>query len=177
MSSDFLKHSIDWAQGEMSDAVVLACVGLILVVLGPTVHRLSSGPAGKALLMPLLAVGTLFVVAGVYGYLSNSSRIDEFTAAFTADPGTFLAAEQHRVEEFQSLYTYTQIFAALCFTVAVGLFAGSLNPTLRATAVALVLLGLTGLVIDFFSKERADTYYAHIEATVTLHESEPAKFQ
>ena len=48
------------------------------------------------------------------------------------------------------------------FTIAAAIFWLTMNPRARATAIALVLFGLFGFLVDGFSKERADIYYARI---------------
>jgi lipoprotein signal peptidase len=56
----------------------------------------------------------------------------------------------------------TIIIASVSFIVALSFFYFSDNYRLRAVGIALILFGMTGLVIDYFSKERADNYYKTI---------------
>jgi len=44
----------------------------------------------------------------------------------------------------------------------VSAFVWSRNPTFHASGIALAVFGLSLIVIDYFSKERAAIYYQHI---------------
>ena len=65
--------------------------------------------------------------------------------------------ENARVDEFMKIYPQVIIFAAVSFVVGICLFAFCSTPWLRATALALIYLALSCLVIDYFSKERGLT--------------------
>ena len=142
----------------------MAIVGGVLIAVAIAVWRLGTTPAAKSLILPLLLLGGLLLIAGVSGTISNGRRIASFTQAFEASPTQFIAAEKSRVEGFQYLYTLTLILASVSFAAAVAIFWQTHTASLRGVAVGLVLLGLSGLVIDFFAKERADTYYEAILA-------------
>lgn len=157
-----LDSASQWAKGEIFEANLMAFAGLGLVVLAWVFPRFGETPAARAMWIPLLVVGLLLLVAGVAGHITNQIRLGEFAAQFADDPAAFAQAEKLRVEGFQSLYTFTLVLAPVCFAAATALHWFSLNPHLRAVGIALALVGLAGLTIDFFSKERADRYYAAI---------------
>jgi len=161
---DFVQHSFAWAEGEVFEATLTAAVGVFTVATGLLFWRFGETPNAKALLIPLVLVGLLFTAAGASGVVSNKARVHAFQQAGDADPSGFVDAEQARVEGFGPLFTFTLILAPVCFAGATALFYLSESPHARATAIALVIVGLGGLVIDYFAKERADTYYAHILA-------------
>ena len=71
-------------------------------------------------------------------------------------------SEKKRVEDFQYLYKMTIIIASVCFALALLFFYLSSNYLLRAVGLALIFFGMTGLFVDYFSKERADNYYKKI---------------
>lgn len=159
---EFIQHSIMWAKGEMFESLLTGAFGVLLILVGFLFWKLGQTPAAKAMLLPLVAAGLLLSVAGGSGYFSNQQRVQQYEAMPSQELKEFVKSEKQRVDDFQSLYTYTQIFAAICFVAASVMFWLSINPHLRAVAITLALLGLAGLVIDFFSKERADIYYAEI---------------
>ena len=143
--------------------LLLAAAGVIVLILAAGLWRFAPTATGQALSFPLTVVGGLFLIAGVIGYVGTDARLDAFAATYAADPAAFVQAEIQRVARFQRLYTATVIGASAAFTGAVLIFALSEHPGLRAVAVCLVLVGLTGLVIDMFSQERANRYVAALE--------------
>ena len=56
------------------------------------------------------------------------------------------------------IYPQTIIVSAVMMAAGIGLFAFCSKPTLRASALVLILIALTALTIDFFSKERGIIY-------------------
>ena len=166
----FLDHSIAWQRGEAFEMMVLAGAGGVVLILAVGLWRSAPTALGQALALPLVVVALIFLAAGVLGSLGTTERLAAFSAAFEADPVAFVQAEKARVEAFQRLYTYTIIGAAGAFTGAVMIFVFSEHPLLRAIAVSLAFIGLTGLVVDMFSKERADRYSAAIQSELARTE-------
>lgn len=83
--------------------------------------------------------------------------------AFTENPEAFIQSEKERVEGFQYMYTMTLIIATVSFAFALLVFWFSHSPLLKAVALAVAIFGISGLVIDHFSEERAAKYYQKIE--------------
>jgi len=166
----FLDHTMIWAKGEAFEMSLLVLAGTLLLAMAGLLWKLAPTPVGQALPIPLSVVAMLFIVAGIVGTSGNSSRLDEYESAYEQSPARFVHAEKVRVKKFEALYTYTIIGAAIAFAMAIVMFKLSENETMRAIAVTLVLVGLSGLVIDMFSKERAKTYEQAIDAeTVRLN--------
>ena len=160
---DFIQHSINWVKGEMFEGTIIAIFGVFTIMISILFWRLGGTPSAKAMFYPLLIVGLLFTITAVSMGLNNHRRITLFEKEYREAPRTFVENEKKRVENFKPLYTFTLILAPVCFAVATVIYWLSLNPHLRAVAIALVIIGLAGLVIDSFSKERADTYYTKIQ--------------
>jgi hypothetical protein len=166
---DFLRHSVAWVRGEIFEMTLVAVAGTTLVALGIAFWRLGATPLAKAMLVPLVVIGLLFATIGVSGIVSNRQRIPAFEQAHHEDAMAFARAEKERVEGFQYMYRITNVLAPICFALAVGLFWLTLNAYARAVGIALVLFGLFGLVIDGFSKERADLYYTKVMEAQAQH--------
>lgn len=165
---EFVQHSINWSKGEIFEATIIGLFGVLLIVTGFLFWKLGATPGAKAMLIPTLTIGLFFVISGTSMYVSNQKRIPAFEKAYADSPLSFIEAERARVEGFQYMYTITNILAPACFVLATAFFWLSLNPHLRATGIALVVFGLSGLMIDFFSKERADIYYQQIKIELRL---------
>jgi len=146
--------------------LLLALAGILLVMLAGLLWKLAPTPIGQALPIPLSVVAMIFIVPGIVGALGNSSKLAKYESAYEQSPTGFVHAEKARVKKFEDLYTYTLIGATIAFAMAIVMFKLSENETLRAIAVALVLIGLSGLVVDMFSKERATTYEQAIDAEI-----------
>ncbi len=166
----FLDHSVEWLRGEAFEMALLAGVGSLIMIMAAGLWRLAPTPLGQALPIPLAAVALLFLVAGLAGSSGTSARVAAFTDAFEADPLAFVEAERARVDAFQALYTYTMIGAAVCFAAALAIFALSEHPVHRAVAVTLAFVGVSGLVVDMFSKERSNRYSDAINAEIARTE-------
>lgn len=161
----FIDHSVLWVKGEAFEGTLVAIAGVAFILMGIAFWKLGNTAGAKAIVIPIIACGTLFFAAGVYSYVTNSNehRIQSFQASYAENPTGFVQAEKQRVEGFKSLYQGTLWMALVFFLLAVASHWFTSNLNLRALGMVLALIGSAGLVIDYFSKERADTYYAAIQ--------------
>ncbi len=159
---DFIPYTLQWIKGEIFEAAIFGSFGLVTIIAAVTFWKFGETPNAKAMLIPLIVAGILLSGAGASGVVNNQKRIPKFEKAYIESPMAFIQDEKERVEGFQYLYTMTLIIASILFIVAIGFFWFSDNHILQAIGIALILLGLTGLTIDYFSKERADIYYEKI---------------
>jgi len=163
----FLDHTLAWARGEDFEMALLAGAGLIVLMVAVLFWRLATTPVSQSLPIPLAVVALLFLAVGIGGLLGTPAKIAAYTAAFEQDPVQFMHAEKDRVEGFQTLYIGTMVGAAISFAAALLIFAFTLHPLARAIAFTIAFLGLSGLVFDMFSKERAMTYADAIDAELS----------
>jgi uncharacterized Tic20 family protein len=99
---------------------------------------------------------------GSFMMYSNNKRITEFQNAYQTDSAAFIQNEKKRVEDFQFMYPTSLAISAVCFLITVLAFAYSKNSTFHAIGIALTVFGMSLIIIDYFSKERAQIYYDHI---------------
>jgi hypothetical protein len=156
---NIIEHAIHWYKGEIFEATIIGMFGLVFLVLSISLWKYGKTPNAQALIIPLALVGLLLVVAGVFTTLSNTKTLKAISTPKIVDQQSFVESEKQRVEDFQSLYTYTKIGAGVCFALAVVFFFATENRHWQAVAIALILIGVSGLTIDYFSKERANVYY------------------
>ncbi len=104
----------------------------------------------------------LFLVAGSYLRIENTKRMQEFPVKYEQNQQDFIISEKKRVEDFQMSYVFTKIIATICFIFAILIFWFVKNNFWQAMAICLVFFGLSGLVIDYFSENRAKIYYEKI---------------
>ena len=163
---EIIDHAIAWCKGEIFEGRIILLSGLIVVVLAFLFYKLGTTPNAKAMLYPLLVLGIIFIGMGATMNYSNPNRITEFQEAYTENPEAFVQSEKERVEGFQYMYTFTLIIATVSFVFAALVFWFSHSPTLKAVAIAVTIFGISGLVIDHFSEERAAIYYQKIEEAI-----------
>jgi len=166
---DFIQHTTNWIKGEIFEATLFGSFGLLTILLSLLLCKFGETPNSKAVIIPLALVGIFFLATAISGISSNNKRLPKYTEAFNKDKAEFVKSEKKRVEDFQYLYKMTIIIASVCFAVAICFFLFTNNHILKAIGLALIIFGLTGLIIDYFSKERADTYYKAITTEMKSH--------
>ncbi|PWA05872.1 hypothetical protein [Flavobacterium psychrotolerans] len=168
---DFLQYTTNWIKGEIFEATLFGSFGLLTIISSLILWKFGETPNSKALIIPLIVVGLLFLGTAITSINTNQKKLPQYTEAYKQEPSAFVKSEKARVEGFQYLYTVTIIIASVCFVLAICAFVFTHNPTVRAIGIALAILGITGLVIDYFSKERADHYYKEITTEMKSHYS------
>lgn len=164
---NFIEHSLNWCRGEVFEGKMLALFGLVLLILSIVYWRFGSTPFAKAMIIPMLIVGGMFVAVGSTMVVNNTKRIDTYQAEYGKDAAGFAQSEKVRTDAFIVWYPYTRwIMAALTI---IGLAAFIYVPTAngRAIGLALILFSFSALYLDHFSEERAATYAAHINAAIS----------
>jgi O-antigen/teichoic acid export membrane protein len=159
---DFIQHTINWVKGEIFEAIIFGGFGLLTIICSLLFWIFGATLNSKAVTIPFSLVGIFFLITAISGIVNNNKRVREYTDAYQLNKVEFVFSEKKRVEDFQYLYKMTIIIASVSFALALSFFYLSDNFRLRAVGLALILFGMTGLVIDYFSKERADNYYKTI---------------
>lgn len=159
---DFTHHTTNWIKGEIFEAIIFGSFGLLIVLCSLLLWKFGETLNSKGLIIPLAVVGVFFFGTAISGISNNNKRLSQFTEAYNTDKSAFIQSEKKRVEDFQYLYKMTIIVASVCFALAIFFFIFPSNHILKAVGIALMIFGLTGLIIDYFSKERADNYYKEI---------------
>ena len=156
---ELIDYTNKWLAGEIFEGKSILIAGLCLLVLTIIVWRVGSTDYARAILLPMLVVAILHIGIGAGMFVYNKQRIPQFEEQYSQQTTQeYLESENTRVDEFMKIYPKVIIFAAISFIVAICLFAFCTTPWLRATALALIYLALSCLVIDYFSKERGMIY-------------------
>lgn len=151
--------TIDWAKGEIFEAILTLVFGVVLIIIAMFLLKFATTQAAQALVIPLFCIGFIIGLPGAFNAYSNQKKMAQYQASYLKDTVAFVHSEKTRVEGFQSLYTYTKYLASGLFATSFIIFFFLQNKNWQALAIAMVILGLSGLDIDYFSKERADIYY------------------
>ena len=160
---ELIDYTNKWLAGEIFEGKSILAAGICLLALTFIVWRTGSTEHARAILLPMLVVAMLHIGIGGSMIVSNTRRIPQFAEQYRRQTQQeYIASENARVDGFMSIYPQVIIFAAVPFAVGICLFAFCTRPWLRASALALVYLALSTLVIDYFSKERVITYRQEI---------------
>jgi len=165
---NFFDHTTSWLKGEILEAALILSFGFAAGLTAFLFWKLGATPNAKALLVSLVITGTIYAVIGLSMLIANQNRMKAFKLSFHQDSRAFIQSEKKRVEDFQYGYTVSKIVATVCFPLTLLLFWLPKNPTLQGIGIGLSLFALSGLVVDYFSQERADTYYKVITVTMKL---------
>lgn len=159
---DFIQHTLNWTRGEILESSIFGLFGLTCLFISAAFWKFGSTPGARALIIPLLVIGLLYAAVGSFGIYNNTQRLTKFTEAHEADPEGFLQREKDRVEGFMKWYFYTFGTGTIMILGGLGIFLFVGGPRPRGIGLALILMGLSFLCIDFFSEERAVTYQQEI---------------
>lgn len=159
---DFIQHTINWVKGEIFESIIFGSFGLLTIICSLFFWIFCTTLNSKAVIIPFALVGVFFLISAISVIVNNKKRLREYPDAYQLNKVEFVLSEKKRVEDFQYLYKMTIIIASVCFALALLFFYLSSNYLLRAVGLALIFFGMTGLFVDYFSKERADNYYKKI---------------
>ena len=155
---DLLTYANKWLTGEIHEDMAIVVAGVVLLILSILAWRFGTSASMKATIIPLLVAAVVLIGLGGSLAYNNLKRVEQFKQAYQESPQMFLESEKVRVAEFMKIYPQTIIFSSVMMVVGVCLFAFCVRPWVRASALVLILVALTALAIDFFSKERGIIY-------------------
>ncbi len=159
---NFYEHTEAWIKGELLEGALVCAFGIVTVVAGVLFGRLGTMPSAKALFLPLVVCGVIYAGIGVSLWLSNQKRLAEYEQVYLQNKEDFVKAEQKRVESFQYQYVISKAVASVCFFLTLLVFWSTAAPLWQGIGIGLSYFGLVGLVVDYFSQNRAQIYYEAI---------------
>lgn len=159
---ELIQYTTNWIKGELFEARLIVTFGLITIIAGFLFWKIGTTPNAKALFVPLLIVGAIYSSIGGGMLYSNPKRMVALPQSYQQDKVEFAKLEKKRVDDFQYGYKVSKIVATVFFLLTLVIFWTTKNPTWMGIGIALTYFGLAGLVVDYFSQERADVYYKQI---------------
>jgi hypothetical protein len=159
---DFYRYTQNWLKGEQFEGTIILISGIILILISILLWKFGSTPNAQALIPPIMTVGLLFSLGIGSMMVSNEKRISNFKNHYKENPKEFIESEKQRVEDFQILYKYSVGFAAISFLITIITFAFMENRIFQSICITLMVISVSLIIIDHFSKERAKIYYHHI---------------
>lgn len=155
----FIEHSIWWYKGEVFESAITCCCGVLLMIMAFVFWRYGQTPGAQTIVIPLMVVGLILGGSGGYNTYTNQNMVNYLSHDNSQVEKEYIQFEKERVEGFQYLYVFTKYLATVLFLGAVLIFFLTESNWTQSIGIGMIILGLSGLVIDYFSKERADQYY------------------
>ena len=149
--------------GEIQEDLAMVAGGVVCLLLALVAWRWGSSESARAIILPLTVVAVIFIGGGAALAYNNHQRSKQFVEQYQESPQKFLESEKARVADFMKIYPQTIIVSAVMMVIAICVFAFCDKPWLRASALALILVALAALTIDFFSKERGVIYQQELD--------------
>lgn len=159
---NFFNNTSTWIEGEIFEAVLIFVFGVFVILSGIMFWKFGTTPNARALIVPLIVAGAVYAAIGSSMYFSNRNRLHAYQQSYSQNKQEFIQAEKKRVEDFQYMYTISKVVATVFFTLTLLIFWFSKNPTLQGWGIGLTVFAISGLVVDYFSQERAEIYYKAI---------------
>lgn len=159
---NLIDYTTNWIKGELFEAKLIVAFGIITITAGFLFWKIGTTPNAKALFIPLLVVGAIYAAIGGGMLYSNPKRMIELPQKYEQNKVEFAKSEKKRVDDFQYGYKVSKIVATIFFALTLIVFCTTKDPTWMGIGIALTYFALAGLVVDYFSQERADVYYAEI---------------
>ena len=155
---ELIDYTNKWVTGEIMEDFAMVVGGVFCLIMALVAWRFGTSESARAIILPLMVVAVILIgLGGSFAY-SNHTRQKQFVEQYQESPEKFLESEKARVADFMKIYPQTIIVSGVMMVVAICVFAFCDKPWLRASALALILLALAALTIDFFSKERGVIY-------------------
>ena len=161
---ELIDYTNKWISGEIMEDLAMIVGGVACFVLALMAWRWGTSESARAIILPLTVVAVILVALGGSLTYSNHTRQKQFVEQYQESPEKFLESEKVRVADFMKIYPQTIIVSAVMMVIAICVFAFCDKPWLRASALALILIALAALTIDFFSKERGVIYQQELNS-------------
>jgi hypothetical protein len=160
----FVESVHTYFRGEKTAAVVLAIYGLALLGWSIWIFRSEHGGFMWGLGVPLVILGLAGIGGGIGLYVRTEKQVPELVSLYERDPAAFVAQELPRMEKVQANWPRLKIVWSVLLVVALAALAFWKKDWAQGLALAFVLIGATGMMVDVFAERRANLYFARVQA-------------
>lgn len=127
---NLIDYTTNWIKGELFEARLIVAFGILTITAGFLFWKIGTTPNAKALLIPLLVVGTIYSAIGGGMLYSNPKRMIELPQKYERDKIEFTKSEKKRVDDFQYGYKVSKIVATIFFYTDIDYFLDNQKPDL-----------------------------------------------
>ena len=160
---DILKAATDWAKAELVSTPFFILFGLIFIAASLGFWQVGKTDLAKAYVIPTLVAGALLVIIGIGLFMTNRSRITQFTNAYHEDTVTFVATELDRTDATLKEYKNV-VFTGIPFVIvacALVLFFAH-TPIWRASMITVIAMLTVILLVDGLAHARINEYHQQL---------------
>lgn len=166
---ELIHHTTNWLKGEILEAIIMSIFGVLIIISGLLFWKFGTTPYAKALIIPLLIVGSIPFFTGISNVITNKNRMEIYKQAWEKDNHQFILTEKERVESFDQIFKYSYP-AAIIFVIGGAILFFVVNsPNWKAISLAMMILGLMAYFIDLFAAKRAEIYLNHINNALIIN--------
>lgn len=163
---NFIKHTIDWCRGEIIEGKIIVIYALTLIISSIFILPMAHISNSKFLIIPLLLSALIFLIVGGSLIFKNPQRMKVYQKAFLENSIEFIKSEKNRTDEFMSWYPKTAWGLIIISALALFTWIFVESVSIHYLCFVILLFCFSGLVIDYFSKARAQIYLDHIHKEI-----------
>jgi hypothetical protein len=164
---EFIQSTIAYYQGEKSEAIILAVVGLVLGALSYFLVKLHPTALAKGLFYPIAFFALFALMAGSYNTYNNAKRLSEFPKLYTENAQQLIQNEWDRFEGKNGVNRWwfpLNVTWTVFVLMGISLYFLKESFFVKGIALGVLFFGFSGLLIDGFAKQRAAKYTQHLYA-------------
>lgn len=150
---------VTYFAAEKRSSLLFMAAGIVAISFSVFLWRTS----WRGVVYPLAAIGIIQIVVGSTVYFRTDAQVLELHKKLAADPATYLAVEQPRMEKVQrSFVVYKVLEAVLLAAGILGAFIFRERQALYAASVGLITQTALMLVLEIFAERRGEVYIEQI---------------
>jgi len=159
----FIEHTLTWCRGEILEGKIVLAYAFGLIVMSFLIWKFSSITSQKVLFIPLLISAVFYLGIGSTLWISNAKQVEKYQVDYKKDPVAFVQNEKIRTDKFINRYPKTAWSFIIISILALFFYVLSDKSYIQALSLGILLFCFSGLVVDYFSKERAAIYSENIK--------------
>lgn len=153
-------------EGEKVAGAALAVFGVVLLGAAYWVSRVHAGGFMLGLAIPFAIVGLAGLVGGIVLVVKTGPQVDALVQLYSSDVTGFVAQELPRMQKVNANWVRLEAVWTVMIAGGLGCIWLAQREWLHGLALALLVVGTTGMITDVISERRARVYTAELEALV-----------
>ncbi len=161
---DFVDAMQAYFAGEKLTGIAFSCWGAVLLVGAAYLHRSQEGGFMWGIVAVLGVLGLGALVGGAFLAWKTGPQVDALVALYREDTAAFLAQELPRMQKVNANWVKLEATWTVLFVAALALLWLVKRDWATGTALGVLVLATSAMMLDVFAERRALVYTKHIEA-------------